>query len=80
MLLFIERDEGPLQLCGAERVAREAPTWLALDTAAELAAGDGFDKAVMVLRQSQYHLKRAIALDEGCARPVEGLIAPSAAG
>ena len=55
--------KGRLALCDAEQVALEAGRRFGLDATTDLAAGNYLNKAVIVLRQGQDHLKRTIALD-----------------
>ena len=52
-----------LALCDAEQVALESGCRFGLDATTDLAAGNYLNKAVIVLRQGQDHLKRTIALD-----------------
>jgi hypothetical protein len=52
-----------LALCDAEQVALKSRCRFELDATTDLAAGNYLNKAVIVLRQGQDHLKRTIALD-----------------
>jgi hypothetical protein len=62
-----------------EHVTRESSGWLALDAPADLAARENFHIAIMLLGKLREHLKLAIALNQGPACPMKGLVAPLAA-
>jgi hypothetical protein len=44
-----------------------------------IAAPRHLDEAIVVFRQGQDHLKRAVTLDQRVARPMKRLVAPSSA-